>query len=75
MASFSVPYWLPGRQHPGMAAQGPWWPPANLGAPAVPTPSTENAQEPDLQAWYILPPPLFAWLVNHIVVIIFLIID
>ena len=38
-----------------MAAQGPWWPPANPGASASPTPPTENAKEPDLQAWYILP--------------------
>ena len=44
----SLPYWIPGQQRPGMAAQGPWWSPANLGAPAN--------QEPDLQAWCMLPP-------------------
>jgi hypothetical protein len=51
MAASSVPYWLAGLQHPGMAGsstQGPWWAPPATGASA----SREGF---DLQAWYVFP--------------------
>jgi len=67
MAPASATSWLAGVQQPGMAGQVPWWEPTSLGAPAGSTPTTENAQELDLQAWYIHPAPLFGWLVNPIV--------
>jgi len=66
MAPASATSWLAGVQQPGMAGQVPWWAPTSLGAPAGSTPTTENAQELDLQAWYIHPAPLFGWLVNRI---------
>ncbi|CAN6215548.1 unnamed protein product [Urochloa humidicola] len=53
-APSSAPCWIPGVHQPGMAGsstQGPWRAPTSLGSSAYPTPTTENAKEPDLQAW------------------------
>lgn len=58
MAASSTPCWLAGSRLPGLSSpltQGPWWaPPSSVQATASPWAVAENADDADIQAWYMV---------------------
>jgi hypothetical protein len=59
MAATTPPCWLPGVPQPGDLSQGPWWtPPTGIGVSAQSTPTAGNLDAYNLQAWYVLSPPI-----------------